>query len=307
MTFQDKTVLVFGATGQQGGSVAAALLANGWRVRAFVRDLHSKKAEALAARGAELVHGELADTQSVREAVAGAYGVFSIQPSSGQGAAYGVTDEQEVRYGKAVADLALAGGVRHLVYSSANAAGPTKTGVGHFDTKSEIEAHVRGLDVLSTIIRPSAFMEILTLPGMGLDRGTFSFFMGSDQPMQFIAVEDVGKIVARIFDDPEKFGSQTLEIAGDSVTGDDLAAKFSRAAGCPITYHRFPADLLERNAFLGGLARLVDDGRLAGNADVARLRREFPELLTVDAWLGGAGKDALLAAIRADGDEIALR
>lgn len=101
----------------------------------------------------------------------GAYGVFSVQPSSGQGAAYGVSDAQEVRYGTAVADAAVAAGVRHLVYSSANAAGPTPTGVGHFDTKSAIEAHVRGLPIVSTVVRPSAFMEILTLPGLGLDAG----------------------------------------------------------------------------------------------------------------------------------------
>jgi len=287
--------------------VANALRSNGWRVKALVRDADSNKAGALAARGMEPVRGDLADTQSIQAAMTGAYGVFSVQPSSGQGAAYGVTDEDEIRYGKAIADIAAANGVRHLVYSSANAAGPTKTGVGHFDTKSEIEEYVRGLNILSTVIRPSAFMEILTLPGMGLDNGEFAFFMRPDQPMQFIAVEDIGKIVAGIFADPARFGSQTIEIAGDTVTGAELAGKFSRTAERPITYHRFSDSVLEQNAFLGGLARLVDQGRLAGNADIASLRTEFPGLLTMDEWLAGAGKPALLAAIQADGGEVALR
>jgi uncharacterized protein YbjT (DUF2867 family) len=307
MMSQDRTVLVFGATGQQGGSVATALQAKGWRVKALVRDPNSDKAKAIAAQGIELVHGDLTDRQSIQAAMIGIYGVFSVQPSSGQGAAYGVTDEAEIRYGKTIAETAIANGVHHLVYSSANAAGVTKTGIGHFDTKSEIEKYIRSLNILSTIVRPSAFMEILTLPGMGLDQGEFSFFMRPNQPMQFIAVEDIGKIVAGIFADPAKFGSRTIEIAGDTVTGTELAEKFSRTAERPITYHRFSDSLLEQNAFLGGLAKLVDQGRLAGNADIASLRADFPELLTMDEWLAGAGRPALLAAIQANGGEVALR
>jgi uncharacterized protein YbjT (DUF2867 family) len=303
---QAKTVLVFGATGQQGGSVATALRSNGWGVKALVRDPSTARAQALAAQGIELVRGDLADIQSIQAAMVGVYGVFSVQPSSGQRAS-GVTDEDEVRYGSAVADIAVANGIEHLVYSSANAAGSTKTGIGHFDTKSEIETYVRGLNIVSTIIRPSAFMEILTLPGMGLDKGEFAFFMQPDRSMQFIAVEDIGKIVAGIFAAPAQFGAQTIEIAGDSVTGTELAAKFSRIAERPITYYRFPDSLLKQNAFLGGLARLVDLGRLAGNADVTSLRTQFPGLLTMDEWLTGVGRSALLAAIQADGAEVALR
>jgi uncharacterized protein YbjT (DUF2867 family) len=142
---------------------------------------------------------------------------------------------------------------------------------------------------------------------MGLEKGEFAFFMKPDQSMQFIAVEDIGKIVAGIFADPAKFGAQTIEIAGDTVTGAELAAKFSRTADRPITYHRFPDSLLEQNAFLGGLARLVDLGRLAGNADIALLRSQFPGLLTMDEWLAGAGKPALLSAIQAGSGEVALR
>ena len=175
MKSRQETILVFGATGQQGGSVAKALRSHGWQVTALVREPNSDRAKALAEQGIELVRGDLADRQSVEAAMVGAYGVFSVQPSSGQGTAYGVTDEDEIRYGTAIADIAVDRGVRHFVYSSANAAGATKTGMGHFDTKSEIEAHIRTLDIVSTIIRPSAFMEILTLPGMGLDKGEFAF------------------------------------------------------------------------------------------------------------------------------------
>lgn len=302
-----RTVLVFGATGQQGGAVAAALRARGWPVRALVRDPGSDRAKALVGKGIALVPGDLADTASIRAAMAGAYAVFSVQPSSGQGAAYGVTDAQEVHYGKTIADVACALNVQHLVYTSVNAAGQGPTGMGHFDSKTEIEAHIRGLQLRSTIVRPAGFMELLMLPGMGLDHDAFTFFLRPDQAGQIIAVQDIGTIVASIFADPEQFGGQIIEIAGDQVTGERLQDALSHAAGRPIRYQRFPDAVLEENAFLGRLAALIDDGRLAGAADIAALRRQFGPLLTLDAWLAGPGKPLLEAARQAQGAPLALR
>jgi uncharacterized protein YbjT (DUF2867 family) len=109
MKSQQENILVFGATGQQGGSVAKALRSHGWEVTALVRDPTSDKAKALADQGIEPVRGDLADIPSIEAAMVGAYGVFSVQPSSGQGAAYGVTDEDEIGYGKAIADIAAVG------------------------------------------------------------------------------------------------------------------------------------------------------------------------------------------------------
>ncbi|GAB1582911.1 NmrA/HSCARG family protein [Phyllobacterium phragmitis] len=303
----EKTVLVFGATGQQGGAVARALRSTGWHVRALVREPTGEKAKMLEARGVELHKGSFLDVVSLGTAMSGVYGVFSVQPSSGQGAAYGVTDEEEVRYGKTVADMAMKHGVEHFVYTSAGAAGKGKTGLGHFDSKTEIEAHIRDLPFRSTIVRPAAFMEMLMLPGMGLDQGTFSFFMRPDQAMQFIAVNDIGKIVASIFADPGRFAGQTIEIAGDEVTGSGMQETLSRAAGRTITYNRFSDSLLDQNTFLGRLAALVDDGRCAGAADIDALRNDFGALTTLDAWLSGPGKPLLDTALRAQDAPVALR
>ena len=307
MVSKDKPVPVFGATGQQGGAVTEALHTAGWVVRALVRDPGSDKAQALAARGITTVQGDLADPAMLRSAMAGAYGVFSVQPSSGQGAAYGISDADEIRYGMAVADAAVEAGVRHLVYSSANAAGDTLTGIGHFDSKSAVERYIRTLPIPSTIVRPSAFMEILTLPGLGLESGTLTFFMRADQPMQFIAVKDIGRMVAAILAEPGQFASRTLEIAGDAVTGAQVADTFSRTAGRSIVYSRFPDTLLTDNAFLGSLASLVDAGRLAGNADIPALRRIIPDLLTLDGWLAGPGGALLRKAASAPAGAVALR
>ncbi|MFO5546479.1 NmrA/HSCARG family protein, partial [Klebsiella pneumoniae] len=194
-----QSVLVFGATGQQGGSVARALLHRGWRVRALVRDPFSAGAAALAARGAELVVGTFEDRAAMRSAMAGVDGVFSVQPSSPGGT---VTDEQEVRYGITIADLAVECGVKHLVYSSGSATGETPTGVAHYDTKAEIERHIRRLPLAATIVRPATFMELLVMPGFGLDEGRFQFFMLPEGRMQVLAVEDIGHLVAAVFAAP---------------------------------------------------------------------------------------------------------
>lgn len=295
------TILLLGATGQQGGSVAAALNGGGWHVRALVRDPDSPKARALSAAGIKTVRGDLADTTSVRAAVDGAYGVFSVQPSSGQ-VGRGVGDADEVRFGRAVADAAEEAGVEHLVYSSASAAG-SNTGVGHFDSKTKVEDHVRGLATMdSTIIRPSTFMEILLAPDFGLARGTLTFFMRPCRAMQFVAVEDIGKIVSAVFADRAAYRDRTFEIAGDSATGDELAAKFGRAADRPVSYRRFPEAVLDGNDLLRRLAGLVDGGPLAGNADIDGLRKRHPDLLDFDAWLRGTGRTAV-ETLFGDGDK----
>lgn len=307
-TSQDgRIVLVFGATGQQGGAVATALRERGWAVRAFVRNPDSAKAKSLAGKGIAVVQGDFSDPASMRSAMTGAYGVFSVQPSSGQGAAYNVTDADEIRYGKSVADIAVESGVQHLVYTSVNAAGPEKTGMGHFDSKTEIEAYLRGLDLVSTIIRPAGFMELLMLPGMGLDKGFFTSFVRTDQRAQVIAVQDIGMIGATIFTSPDRFASRTIEVAGDEITGASLQASLSRAAARPIAYHRFPDSLLNENQFLGRLAALFDSGRLAGNASLPALKAEFGKLTSFDDWLNGPGRPLLEAALTAKDMPIALR
>jgi uncharacterized protein YbjT (DUF2867 family) len=166
MSDNQKPILVFGATGQQGGSVAAALLRAGWPVRAFVRDPASPNSLALRNAGAELVEGRLEDAATIRSAMDGAYGVFSVQPSSPSGT---VSDAEEERFGIAIADLAVESGVRHLVYTSVIHRGDAPTGLGHFDSKIRIEAYLRALPLTFTVVRPGSFMEMLAMPGFGLD------------------------------------------------------------------------------------------------------------------------------------------
>jgi uncharacterized protein YbjT (DUF2867 family) len=296
--------LVFGATGQQGGAVARALRSAGREVRAFVRNPQSEKAKALAAEGIAIAVGDLFDRASIDRAMSGMRGVFSVQTSSPSGL---VTDEQEVAQGKAIADSAVAAGVAHLVYSSGGAAGKGHTGMGHFDSKSQIEDHIRGLPIAATITRPASFMEMMMLPGMGLNNGLFTFFMQAGQSMQMIALDDLGRINAQILQQPELYAGQTLELSGQDITGDTLEEAFSRAAGRPIGYQRFSEELLAGNDFLRRLTTLVDDGVVAGVADIPALERKFGPMLKLDQWLSGPGKVLFEEALNAPQTGIALR
>lgn len=290
-------ILVFGATGQQGGSVAIALLKAGWSVRALVRDPASSKSAALRDAGAEIVQGDFRDAASLRAAMDGVHGVFSVQPSSPGGT---VTDDDEIHFGIAIADLARECGVAHLVYSSV-AGVEAGEGLGHFESKARIEAHIGTLPMNATIIRPYTFMEMLVMPGFGLDSGHFNFFMRPDQPVGVLAVRDIGNYVAAIFADPARFAGATLDIAGDTVTGLDLAMLFTEASGRTITYSRFPDEVLAANPFLGKLTDMLDRVQPVSKAELLELRRINPEMQSMRTWLAGDGREAFMTALGAGG------
>src|ERR687894_1276757 len=145
--------LVCGATGSQGGAVARSLLDRGFRVRALTRDLQKPEAQTLAEQGAEVVQGDMEDRSSMDQVlVDGSYGVFSVQNFWETGY------DREVQQGKTVADAAKAAGVEHFVYSSVGSA-HRQTGISHFESKWEVENHVRELDLRYTILRPVFFMH----------------------------------------------------------------------------------------------------------------------------------------------------
>lgn len=224
MTDDKRPILVFGATGRQGGSVAKALLRAGWPVRALVLDAAGPASLKLRNAGVDLVQGSLEDRDIVRSAMKGAYGVFSVLPGN-------LTAGDEVRHGIAIADIATETGIEHFLYSSGASSGDVMTGVPRFDAKPRIEAHVRALPITATIIRPMIFMEMLVRPGFGLDQGRLVSLIRRDQAIHLTAVEDIGKFAAAVFADRTRFGGKTMKIASDRVTGRELELAFSEAAG----------------------------------------------------------------------------
>ncbi len=286
----EKPIVIFGATGRQGGATARALLKSGWRVRAFVRDAATPAARALDAAGAELAQGALDETSSIATALEGAYGAFSMLPG-------GLAVEDEVRFGAAIADLAVDSGLAHLVYSSGASVGERPTGVARFDAKARIEAHVRRLPIAWTILRPAIFMEALTRPGFGLDRGCFTSLVRPDQTMRLIAVDDIGAFAAAVFADRSRYASATLRLAGDSLTGQDLARAFTEAAGRSIGYARLSDERLAASPDLAHMAASLEDGPLAHPVDLDAMRTIHPALVSLRAWLAGSGRAAFEQAL----------
>ncbi|WP_266065201.1 NmrA/HSCARG family protein [Brucella intermedia] len=294
MNDDKRPILVFGATGRQGGSTATALLKAGWPVRALVLDAAGPASLSLQNAGAELFQGSFEDKDVICAAMKDAYGVFSVLPGN-------LTADDEVRHGVAVADIAAETGIEHFVYSSGASAGDVLTGVPRFDAKPRIEAHVRKLPITTTIIRPMIFMEMLVRPGFGLDQGRLVSLIRPDHSIHLTAVEDIGKFAAAVFADKARFGGKTIKIASDRVTGHELETAFTEAAGRSITYERFPDDVLTANADLAHMAKSLEDGPLAEEVDLDVMREINPELLSLRSWLAGSGRAALKEALETKG------
>ncbi|MFI6296546.1 NmrA/HSCARG family protein [Nonomuraea sp. NPDC050790] len=265
-----RLVLVTGATGNQGGAAARHLLARGWAVRALVRDPDKPAAQALRDQGAELIRGDLDDPASLRTAMRGAYGVFSVQALAYEPA----TLAAEVRQGKSVADIAHDSGVAHLVYSSVGGA-ERETGIDHFESKAEIERHILTLGLPATILRPVFFMNNLLHYADVAGERLLALPVKPDKPMQLIASDDIGIFVADAFDNPEQFIGRQLELAGDELTFPEIAEIYERVTGTPTRFEALP---IEERMF----EWFAEDGY---QADLAALRLRHPDLLTFEEFL----------------------
>jgi len=277
-----RSILVCGATGSQGGAVARSLLQRGFRVGALTRDPQKPEARALAEQGAEVVQGDMEDRSSVDRALEGAYGIFSMQNFWETGY------DREVRQGKTVADAASAAGVEHFVYSSVGSA-HRRTGIAHFDSKWEVEEHVRGLGLPHTVLRPVFFMqnwEMMREPILG---GTLPQPLDPDKPFQQVAVEDVGAFAAMAFGHPDAWIGREVEIAGDERTMPEIAEAFGRVAGREVGYYQVSWEQFEEQMGEEYAVMYRWFNEVGYEADVEALRREHPGLIDFEGYLRGHG------------------
>jgi uncharacterized protein YbjT (DUF2867 family) len=282
----EKVVLVMGATGRQGGAVVRHMLPKGWKLRALTRNPQSHAAQSLARQGVELVQGDMEDTNSLARAAAGVYGIYSVQDFWAVGA------RREIQQGKNVADAAEKAGVKHFVYSSAGGA-ERNTGIPHFDSKWEVEKHIRSLGLPATVFRPAGFMEMYYIDQVeiGILKGKFADPIRADKPYQTIATDDIGAFVALAFERPAEFIGKELEIAGSELTNPEAAKAFSRVLGKPVKFQKLP--LLIFRLVLGKefytMFRWFNE--VGFKADIPGLRRAYPEihLHTLEEWLREEG------------------
>jgi len=265
-----KIILALGGTGNQGGATARELLSRGWSVRALVRDPDKPEAQALKELGAVLVRGDLEDVASLRAAAEGVYGIFSVQALAYEPE----TLAAEVRHGKAVADVAKEAGVTHFVYSSVGGA-ERGTGIDHFESKAEIERHIKALGLPATILRPVFFMNNLLHFADVEGERVMLLPVEPDKPMQFIASDDIGVFAADAFDRPAEFIGREIELAGDEITFPQVAEVYERITGTPS---RLEATPIEERMF----GWFAEEGY---QADIPALRELHPGLLTFEQFL----------------------
>jgi uncharacterized protein YbjT (DUF2867 family) len=281
-----KTVVVCGATGRQGGAVARHLLEDGWRVRAMTRTPEGPKARSLPDLGAEVVRADMDDPRSLEAAFEGAYGVYSVQNPVTSGL------EREVAQGKNVASVAKSAGVRHLVYGSAGLGSPT--GIGSWDSKLVVEEHMRELDLPVTILRPMAFMELMTDKSFYPPVSTWHVMpklAGPKTKIVWLAVDDLGVIAAKAFADPDRFVGQALLLAADAQSIGECRAIWKEVRGRRPRRFPMPVAMFERVAGtdLTTMWRWVRGGPVP--LDTGPTREIHPGALTVREWLRQRGDE----------------
>ena len=283
-----KQVLVLGATGNMGGAAARELLKRDWHVRVVTRNPGSDEALALTNLGAEIFQADMDDRDSLITAFEGYKRVFSVQNWTTSGVA------GEVRQGKLVADVAQAAGIEHLVYGSAGT-GIQHSGIPHFDSKIEVEAHMRELGIPLSIVRPMPFMELLSekefYPAMAA-WGVYPEILGWDTPLPWVAVRDLGIAIANIFDAPENWLDCDVNICSDVKTLEQCRSIFTAIDGKKPFRVPLPPWLFGKLAedefvqmwkwMVDYLAELGHQGLL----DIVENSRDVcPELLDMESWL----------------------
>ncbi|WP_319420546.1 NmrA/HSCARG family protein [Pleurocapsa sp. FMAR1] len=278
MENSNQTILVTGATGNQGGSVARHLLQRGkFSVRALVRDQNKPAAQALKQAGAELVEGDFNDRDSIDRALQNIYGIFSMQDFRG-----GV--EAEISQGKAIVDAAKATKVQHFVYSSVGSA-ERNTGVPHFDSKFQVEEYVRASGLPYTIMRPVFFFFNYQAMLPIIEKGTLPQPLNPDTKLQQLSEEDYGKMVAEVFERPADFLNRAEEVASVEMTMTEVADSFSRVLGKPVKYQQISFEAFEPQAGEEITAMYRWFENVGYEADFTELKRDFDKLSDLESYL----------------------
>ncbi|KAF7552045.1 hypothetical protein G7Z17_g4597 [Cylindrodendrum hubeiense] len=245
-----KLITVFGATGNQGGSVVRAILndpalSREFRVRGITRDVSKPAAQALAAKGVEVVAADMGSIELAAPAVAGAHTVFMVtnywENPSGDG---------EIAQGRAVTDACKAAGVKHLIFSSlinvSEVSGGRLTHIHHFDGKAKIEQYIRSSGVPATFVLPGLFMSNLFTMIRNNGEGAYSLSLPvsptKGQVPLFNAGGDLGKFVnAAIKHHPSSIGKH-IYAATEYYTPSRIMSEFSEVIGKPATYNQISDD-----------------------------------------------------------------
>ena len=277
-TNNQRTILITGATGQQGGAAYRHLRKRGFTLRALIRDPNSDKAQQLRAAGGQVFQGNLDDTDSLSRALDGVDGVYSVQQ-------YTDDTDNEIKQGLALIDAAARQGVSRFVYSSVGSA-DEQTGIAHFESKAKIEEHLQSSCLDYTILRPVFFMENWqTFFGTPIQEGYIPLPLHPSTKLQMVAVEDIGAFIALAFEDEGKWRNRTFSLAGDELSMREIAEAISRAAVKPVRYMQVPWDAFEQQAGHGFAVMFRWFETHGYHVDLNAVKQEYPQTTGFNRWL----------------------
>ncbi|MBK5293544.1 MAG: NmrA/HSCARG family protein [Acidobacteriia bacterium] len=303
----DKRIIaVVGATGAQGGGLARAIQRNpdsGFIARAITRNVNSPKARELAKLGAEVVEGDVDDAASMKKAFQGAYGAYCVTFFWDH-----FSPEKEKAQATTMAQAAKAAGLQHVIWSTLEDSRkfiplsddrmPTLLGnykVPHFDAKGESDHVYTDLGVPTTFLLTSFYWDNFIYFGSGPKPGpdgklVFTLPMG-EAKLPGIAVEDIGKCAFGVFKNSGYIG-KTVGVAGQHLTGAQIAESLARALGQPVTYNAVSPAVYRGFGFpgaddLGNMFQFNHDFSevFCAARSIEVSRRLNPELQTLDEWL----------------------
>ncbi len=272
-------VLVTGATGPHGGAVVRGLLAHGQPVRALTRNANSVQAHALAALGAELVVGDLLDSDSLTSAMRDTRAVYAVTTPFGDGTKAEVAQGQQI--------IAAAGEVHlpWLILASV-ASADQATGIPHFESKWRIEQQLASSGLPHTVVAPTYFYENLGDPRELIGAGELALPLPATRPLQQLALSDLGSVVASILSRQRDFIGQRIEVAGDQPTPAQMSEDLTAAAGRPVTYRQTPLDTVaERSPDIAAMYRFLTN--VGYEVDIASVEARFPDVswTTFARWI----------------------
>lgn len=294
-----KLILVTGATGGQGGSVVKALLASGkYAIRALTRNASSPKAIALKNAGVEVVEGNMENMDSLLAAMKGCYGV------------YGVTSfwehyDAEYEHGRNLVTAVKQSNIEHFVLHTLPSYYKLTNGqysVPHFDMKAAMQEYAKSLQLKATFLHIAFYYENFfqfTPLQLADDSSLFFGFPQGDTKFSMVSVEDVGGIVATIFDHPAEYIGRTVGAVGSDDTCHEYAATMSRVFGRKVNYVFIPREVFAAFDFPGAeeLANMFEVQRLYvpnRQLDLIESYGLNPNMQTFEAWLQ-KNKEAFIA------------
>jgi len=304
---EKKIIAVVGATGAQGGGLARAILndpTGDFAARVITRDPNTDKAKALARLGAEVVAADVDDVESLQRTFQGAYGAYCVTFFWNH-----FSPEKELEGATNMAGAAKHARLQHVIWSTledtrrwvplSDNRMPTLMGkykVPHFDAKGEADHIFTDLAVPTTILLTSFYWDNFIYFGMGPKKGpdgklSITLPMG-DKKLPGIAAEDIGRCAYGIFKKGSEFIGKTVGIAGEHLTGSQMAAAFSAALGKEVVYNAVPPEVYRSFGFpgaedLGNMFQFKRDFEeyYCGARNLAFARSLNPSLQTFEQWL----------------------